>query len=42
MLDKEISNFFNYKFRFDVDNDLLWEFFIDLQKLESSFIIMMQ
>ena len=42
MLDKEISNFFNYKFRFDVDNDLLWKFLIDLLKLESSFLTTMQ
>lgn len=42
MLDKEISNFFNYKFRFYVDNDLLWKFLIDLLKLESSFLTTMQ
>ena len=42
MLDKEISNFFNYKFRFYVDNDLLWKFLIDLVKLEGSFLTTMQ
>ena len=43
MLDvKKISNFFDYKFRFDEDNDLFWKFLIDLQKLESSFLIIVQ